>query len=344
MLTVIEPPRIRPSRVETIWVRSEILAGNPAAVPAERPISVYLPEEALTGKSSLPVLYCLAPWTSAGRQQFEWQAFRESLSERLDRLMATGSMKPAIVVCPDLYTNFGGSQYVNSSFLGRHADYIVEELIPFIESHYPVAKGAAHRAVFGRSSGGFGALRLAMDYPGSFAAVACHSGDMGFDTAFRRDFVEFCQGLSRYRGDVSRFMQECWQAPKLGGREVHMMMLLGLAASYSPNPAKPEGFDLPFDLYDGSVNEEVWQKWLEHDPLLRVNSHKDGLKQLKLLFIDCGNRDQFHLHYGARQLHKKLDELGIAHRYEEFDDNHSGTVYRYDVSLPLLADAVAVSG
>jgi hypothetical protein len=33
-------------------------------------------------------------------------------------------------------------------------------------------------------------------------------------------------------------------------------------------------------------------------------------------------------------------ELGIAHRYEEFPDNHSGVDYRMDESLPFLAQAL----
>jgi enterochelin esterase-like enzyme len=44
--------------------------------------------------------------------------------------------------------------------------------------------------------------------------------------------------------------------------------------------------------------------------------------------------------FGARQLHRKLDARGIAHRYEEFPDNHSSVDYRMDESLPFLAKAL----
>ena len=53
--------------------------------------------------------------------------------------------------------------------------------------------------------------------------------------------------------------------------------------------------------------------------------------------LDCGWRDQFHIHYGSRQLSRLLHQQGIQHRYEEFDDNHSAIDYRMDVSLPYLA-------
>ena len=46
------------------------------------------------------------------------------------------------------------------------------------------------------------------------------------------------------------------------------------------------------------------------------------------------------LHYGARLLSKRLAQHGIAHRYEEFDDNHSSIDYRMDTSLPFLYRAL----
>ena len=38
---------------------------------------------------------------------------------------------------------------------------------------------------------------------------------------------------------------------------------------------------------------------------------------------------------------RRLNELGIEHRYEEFADNHSGVDYRMDESLPFLAQALS---
>ena len=55
----------------------------------------------------------------------------------------------------------------------------------------------------------------------------------------------------------------------------------------------------------------------------------------------CGEKDQFNLLYGARRFVRRLNEFGIAHRYEEFPDNHSGVDYRTDESLPFLAQALS---
>jgi enterochelin esterase-like enzyme len=326
------------------WLDSKKLAGNPAGVSPRRPIAIYLPPEANSNPAqTFPVLYLLAPWTSAGRVSLDWRPFKESVPERLERLVRSGKMDPCIVVCPDLYTEYGGSQYIDSSFFGGHGSFIVEEVIPYIEKNYPVRKGAAARGVFGRSSGGFGALRLATDFPGTFAAVACHSGDMGFDLLFGIDFVKVADRLRRFDNDIGNFMSYCRSATKLSGSDIHILMLLGSAGFYSPDTQAPHGFALPIDLYSGEKNEAVWQRWLQQDPavIMKQPQAQDALRQLNYLYIECGLRDQYHLLYGARRAHKTLDAAKVKHHYEEFDDDHSGTEYRFDISLPEMMSAIA---
>ncbi|MGE0171803.1 MAG: alpha/beta hydrolase-fold protein [Oligoflexales bacterium] len=315
--------------IKSITIRSSLLQ-NPAGVADQRDVSVYIPN----AKGKHPVLYYLTPWTQSGKQAFGWQAFKEPLDEKISRLISEKKIPPVVVVAPDLYTYFGGSQFIDSPFLGSHASFIVKELTAFIESNFPVAPGWHHRGVFGRSSGGFGGLRLAMDFEQAFASVACHSGDLGFDAAYRHDLLLLPQELSRFDNDCDRFIKYTKSAAKLRSTEVHVLMLLGMAASYSPNPEISCGFDLPIDLWTGEIKEDVWRRWLAHDPVCRLDQTWRNLTGLKRLFIDCGKKDQYNLHFGARQLSKKLKNLKVEHSYEEFDDNHSGTEYRFDASLP----------
>jgi enterochelin esterase family protein len=72
-----------------------------------------------------------------------------------------------------------------------------------------------------------------------------------------------------------------------------------------------------------------------------VERHADALRSLRLLFVDCGTRDQFTLHLGARILSARLDALGVSHTHEEFDDDHSEIAYRYGVSLARISEALA---
>jgi enterochelin esterase family protein len=123
--------------------------------------------------------------------------------------------------------------------------------------------------------------------------------------------------------------------------DIGVLNILGMAANYSPNPdAPPFGIDLPVDLATGAFRADVWERWLAFDPLVMLDAHAGALRTLKLLYLDCGTRDEFHLHLGARMFAARLATLGIAHEHEEFDDGHMNIGYRYDVSLPKLARAL----
>ena len=119
-------------------------------------------------------------------------------------------------------------------------------------------------------------------------------------------------------------------------------MMLGMAASYDPDPKAPYGIRLPVTEDTCELIPERWSNWLEWDPVRMVNNPEaqNNLKMLEGLFIDCGSKDQYNLVYGARQLTRKLGKFGIEHRFEEFPDNHSGIDYRMDISLPFLFEAI----
>jgi len=117
-------------------------------------------------------------------------------------------------------------------------------------------------------------------------------------------------------------------------------MNLCMAATYDPDPRAPNGFRVPFNLETGEIIAERWAKWRAHDPINMVARYRESLKSLRGIYIDCGWRDQYHIHYGARILSKQLSVSKIEHRYEEFDDNHSDIDYRMDVSLPFLYRAL----
>jgi hypothetical protein len=81
---------------------------------------------------------------------------------------------------------------------------------------------------------------------------------------------------------------------------------------------------LPVTFDTCEVIEERWANWLRQDPVVAIETPANNLRRLKALYIDCGEKDQFNLLYGARRFVRRLNELGIAHRYDEFPNNHTG--------------------
>ncbi len=115
--------------------------------------------------------------------------------------------------------------------------------------------------------------------------------------------------------------------------------MFAMASCYSPNPDAAIGFDLPFDIETGELIDDVWQRWLEHDPVHLLEPHADALRSLRTYYLDCGKWDEHHLQLGARVYARRLRALGIEHRYEEFDGGHMNTAHRYELSLRLFSEA-----
>jgi enterochelin esterase family protein len=328
--------------VETIT--SRVLRNNPLGDPHRRRVPVYLPPGYDEGQDRYPVVYLLAGFTGRGSFMLNDSAFDENIQERMDRLIAADQVRPMILVLPDGFTRYGGSQYLNSSATGRYEDHLIEEVIPYIDSRYRTLAEAGYRAIAGKSSGGYGALVQAMRHPDIFGATACHSGDMNFDYCYKPDFVKFLDAAGHHSilaaEDLAQFLAGFH--PRMQPKPAHFFDLIhisAMAACYSPNPASPCGFDLPFEFYTGRLRPDVWQRWLTQDPVTMVQTERytEALRSLKLLYLDCGNRDEYALHYGARILAEQLTQLGIPHRHEEFDGGHRSTQFRYDMSIQAIS-------
>jgi S-formylglutathione hydrolase FrmB len=324
-------------RVTYLQHKSRVLANNPWGDPSERQFPVYLPAGYEEQAEPYISLWDLAAFTNSGPGHAAWRNHGETLPERLDRLIGQGMMPPAVVVMPDCYTSLGGNQYVNSAALGNYADYLVDELVPFVTAELNVLNAASGRGIFGKSSGGYGALFHAMKYPQTWGAAASHSGDVGFDLEFRPSFPETCLNLERFSGDIRQFVQSFWDSRQPSGSEFNTLMILALAASFDPDPANPQQIRLPFDLRTCTLDSERWQCWLDFDPLNLVRIHAEALRGLRGLYIDVGNQDQYNIQFGTRNLIIILKEFEVPVYFEEFQGSHSGINWRLDHSLPYLA-------
>jgi S-formylglutathione hydrolase FrmB len=348
---------------------SQVLAGNPLGDPHVRKLAVWLPPQydqaASAGRGRrFPVLWDLVGFTGSGLAHTNWRPFDENVPERLARLVHQRRLGPAIVVFPDCFTSLGGNQYVNSTAVGAYADYLIDELIPFVDREFRTLASRDHRGCFGKSSGGYGAIIHGMKYARHWGAIADHSGDALFDFCYYCDWPRTLNELDKYRepprkagvvdvlaaaqkvetgiddGRVQRFLDHVWSREKLNDAEAHALMNIAMAATYDTDPGTPLGFRVPFNLETGELLRERWKAWQRHDPIHLVGRYARNLRTLHGIYIDCGWRDQYHLHYGTRILSRRLAEHGIEHRYEEFDDTHSSIDYRMDVSLPFLYRAL----
>lgn len=323
--------------VHRLRIDSAMLAANLLGDPAARRIDVYVPH-GRDGRG-LPLLVDLAGFTGSGLSHTNWKNFGENVPERLDRLIADGRMPPAVVAFPDCFTRLGGNQYIDSAAMGPWDSWLRSEAVPLVERTFGCG-GPGRRGVFGKSSGGYGAIVHAMLHPDFWAAAACHSGDMGFELCYLRDFPKTVRAAAK-AGGVEPMLRAILARPKISDDDMHRLMDCAMCATYDPDPDAFMGVRLPLDLRTAEVIPERWAAFKAWDPLTLVETKGAGLKRLKALFVDCGSEDQYDLVYGARRFVRALSAQGVPHVYEEFPDTHTGIDYRMDVSLPLLVRALA---
>lgn len=321
-------------------LESPALANNPLGDPSRRQLGVYTPPQYDAGGSTrYPVLYLLHGYTGNLAATVSSRLWEPNVVQRIDRLIIDGKMPPAILVMVDGCTRLGGSQYVDSVHNGAYATYVVRDVIGSVDRNYRTVARAEGRAVLGKSTGGFASLHLTMDYPGHFIAFASHSGDSYFRVCQVRSLLACARVLEKYDSfEAFVIAFEAKDKPKF--EEVTTMEMMGYSAAYSPTAARAFAFDLPIDLRTGAFRDDVWDRWLAYDPTERIPKKRAEMAALRFRYIDCGRRDEYGLDVGARIMAQQLRDMGLQVRHEEFDDDHMRIGYRYDVSLPALAEVL----
>lgn len=302
-------------------ITSAILENNLVNEDTERAISVYLPKGYQTESSrSYPVLYLLHGYLADHTTWYagtlsELYGPRESrginLAKTLDNLIEDGSIEPLIVVCPDNNNSFEGSWYTNSIVTGNWEDFMVEEVVPYVDANFRTLAVPESRGIAGHSMGAYGAFLLAMKHPDVYGAVYALSGTLEFALTYiylNRDELIAATQVS----DLFWFL------------DPYVKLKISRAIAYAPNPAlRPFMGELPLDE-NGTLIDSTWQKWLEHDIYSMVGDYEDNLKSLKAIRFDCGKDDESHI--SCLNLSEALTDLGIGHLFESYSGNHTDMI------------------
>lgn len=319
---------------------SPALRGNPLGDPSVRRTPVYLPAGYDQSTERYPTVYILAGFTGRGLGYLNDSLWEENIQQRLDRLIASGKVRPLIAVLPDASTRYGGSQYRNSSATGAYEDHMLE-LVTYIDSRYRSLADPAYRAITGISSGGYGATILAMRHPQVFGLLADLSGDKYFEWCYKPDILAYLRYYaSKGLEGIQTLLADPGAVRPKSGDFFGTLNVAAMAACYSPNPQTALGFDLPFVPETGELIPEVWARWEACDPVNMAEVYVENLRSLRLLYFECGLRDEYNLQWGARIFASRLQKLGIAHRQVEFDDGHRSLAYRYDFALEAISAAM----
>ncbi|RVX47745.1 putative esterase [Nonomuraea polychroma] len=329
-------------RLDHHVIDSALLRDNPLGDPHERPLLVYVPpgyDDA--PERRYPTVYVLLGYTGHVTMWLNRAPFRQPYPELADAVFANGEAPPVIVVYVDAWTALGGSQYLDSPATGRYHSYLRDEVVPWVDTHYRTIADRDHRAVTGKSSGGYGAMVTAMLAPDVFGALATHAGDALFEVSAQRSFPELARRLrDMYDGSYVKFLAD-FRSRLAGTKEgdLELLEMYAYAAAYSAD--EDGAVHLPFDDI-GALVPEVWRRWLDHDPVVMAREPKyaAALRSMRAIWVDAGNKDEYFLDFGAVAFRRALEAAGVPDErvyFELFDAGHGAIEYRYPLALAWLA-------
>lgn len=297
-------------RTDTFWAQS---------LGTTKALTVYLPPSySASSNRRYPVLVYLhglggneRNWVDVGR-----------INKALDSLFAAGKPE-AIVVMPDgddgWYTTWNQLPDLAGCRADQarkekaddycvpwphYDDYIASDVVKYVDGHYRTRADRAHRGIGGLSMGGLGAVALAFQYPGVFAAAASHSGVLSPRTIPRSANAA---GVSRHattRAELEAASRGMWKTM-------------------------------------GSAFGKDTIGWIAREPQhLATTALARKPAVVPRVMIDCGVDDPFLDQ--SRDLHVALQRLGVSHQYAEWPGAHTWDYWRTHVpqSLEFLLGVV----
>jgi pimeloyl-ACP methyl ester carboxylesterase len=249
-----------------------------------RRVTIYLPPDYDNTTNRYPVIYYLHGFTWSDSLQIA----RDHFNELLDKAIATGKIRPVIVVMPNQHTLYKGSWYTNSTLTGNWADFTAKDLVKFIDGKYRTIAANESRGITGHSMGGYGAIKIGMQFPDVFLSVyALSPGFLGY-------MKDFGPNSSTFKRANEIRTQEELNNPK-SWNDLFANCVVAMGRTFSPNLNKPPFYaDIPF-TYEGAklnVNYEILELWNKNSPIEMADDYVDNLRKLKALKLDWGRNEE----------------------------------------------------
>ncbi len=220
------------------------------ALDTVKRVNVYLPPDYyLNPDMEYPTIYYLHGMSgdaSSGHTEALWYYNQHAADTSI-------TSPPAIFVCPDGSCEpFKGSMYVNSALYGDYEDFIMQDIITFVEGNFRAASNKRLRHITGWSMGGFGSAYLSARHSDQFRSCVPCIGYLSMpDTMMNtwRDLL-FNENGSYHLNYNAGSDTKSWMT---------------VCGGWSPNPdLEPYPIETPFDTL-GNWVDSVLTKWSGFD-------------------------------------------------------------------------------
>lgn len=148
----------------TVW---EGLIPDSSVPKARRLTVIYLPPTVSSGER-YPVLYLLHGFRGSPYVY----AFGLGFTALADREIEANAIRPFIAVAPPA----GVTAKFDGEWSGPWEDYVVHDVVPWVDRHLPTVRSRRARAIAGLSAGGYGAVDIGLRHPDLFGTLESWSG------------------------------------------------------------------------------------------------------------------------------------------------------------------------
>ncbi len=306
---VIAPrPFPESDRIKLIEFRSDLLSDFYHREIRHR-AAIVLPEGELEPTERRPTIYIIPG--------FGGNHFNALVLSRVPSF-GYGNDFNRVVLDPDCY--HGHHVFADSATNGPRGKALIEELIPYIEAHYPAIAEPAARLLNGHSSGGWSSLWLQINYPEYFGGTWSTSPDPV-------DFHHF-QTANIYADDPNMFVDRLGNRLPIARRGTVPVLftddfskleevigeggqLRSFEAVFSPLDKSSRAAKL-WDRRTGAIDPKIANAWRNYDIREILDDEWDRLGPLLegKIHIWMGDIDTFYLDAATKQLKKTLAELG----------------------------------
>jgi S-formylglutathione hydrolase len=320
-----------PGNTDLIDIPAPSLANNVLGDSTQQEIAVYHPPSYRGSNQKYPVVYYLTGASVKLNAPYGYMAVQDDMNH----LLALGKIQEMIIVTVSGFNRLGASFYVNSPVTGNWQDFILKDVVGYVDQHYRTLAISASRGITGHSMGGAAALNMAMQYPDIFGSVYGLSPAL-FDQNGLSDSMMFSSqttinmvldqiaSLSKLPSDqrAKEFLNQYYQS----NQAVQFTFAYGAAISPAADQTPPYIL-YPYHRVNDQVvrDETVWKQWDSGFGEIsdKVQRYKDNLLKLHGITLDSGQQDENSwIPRGCQLLSKQLNGAGITNTLLTFNGTH----------------------
>jgi hypothetical protein len=297
------------SQVVNRELTSKNFANNKVGTNPIRKMAIYLPAGYDESWQHYPVIYFL-PNQFEGDYRFIFDGHDAQIL--FDRAISMGEIGKFILVAVDMTTPLGNSWSVNSSATGNWEDFVIQEVVPYIDANFKTLPSRDSRGISGSFMGAYGAIRLSMKHPDIFGSVyGLHPVGTGSGLRIMDSIPNWeVMGNAKSLDDVRK--------------DGYSVVFTTIFQAHLPNPDKPPLFiDLPAHregqrlVIDAELTERLRNRFFLES---MIPQYAENLKSLRGFKFDWARSDENQDHvYSNHAFTHKLNEFGIVHEAEEYN-------------------------